>query len=177
METLDQSSVTTDKTSGNKENKISSETRLINRTTLLGGIFTAVGLIFYFVLMRILNLHQKIELHYFNMVILFLGLRYAIKNIIKINGEIKYLEGLKAGILVSVISIFIFNGFMFIYETVIDPPFLDFLREQITLGKFFSRQATILNVSWILTVEGLSSGFIMTYILMQYYKNDQSLSK
>ncbi len=179
METLEKPYVKPETTfnNTNSEKSFSNEKRQIKRVTYTAGIYTSVGLIIYFVAMRGLGLHHRIEFHYFNIVLLFLGLRYAIKNIIKITGEIKYFEGLKAGVIVSVISILIFNIFMFIYETVIDPPFLDFLKEKISLGHMFSDQETILDVMWLLTVEGLSSGFIMTYILMQYYKDDHSLSK
>lgn len=146
-------------------------------TNTKAGLYTALGMIFYFVIMRLLNLHNFLELHYLNIVVLFLGLRYAIKRIILKEGEIKYFEGLKAGIVVTLISIIIFNIFMVIYETVIDPSFLEFLKENIHLGNEFSSQQTIFNVMGILTIEGLSSGFIMTFILMQYYKSESSETK
>ncbi len=146
-------------------------------TNTKAGVYTALGMIFYFVIMRFLNLHTYLELHYLNVVVLFLGLRYAIKRIILKEGEIKYFEGLRSGIVVTLISIIIFNIFMVIYETVIDPPFLEFLKENIHLGNEFSRQQTIFNVIGILTAEGLSSGFIMTFILMQYYKSESSETK
>ena len=141
------------------------------------GIYTALGLIFYFVLMRLFNLHYFMQLHYVNILVLFIGLRYAIKHIIAIKGEIRYFEGLKAGILVTVISLIIFNIFMVIYAAVIDPPFLDFLSKNIHLGNGYTSNETIINVVGILTIEGLSSGFIMTFILMQYYKADSSETK
>lgn len=145
-------------------------------TNTKAGIFTALGMIFYFVIMRLLNLHHILELHYFNIVILFFGLRYAIKRNILLKGEIRYFEGLKSGIVVTLITVFIFNIFMLIYETVIDPAFLNHLKENIYLGDQFTTQ-TVFNVMGILTIEGLSSGFIMTYMLMQYYKADSSETK
>jgi hypothetical protein len=146
-------------------------------TNVKSGIFTALGLIVYFVIMRFLNLHHYLVLHYFNVVVLFIGLRYAIKHIISIKGEIKYFEGLKSGIVVTLISIFIFNIFMIVYETIIDPSFLDFLKANIYLGNQSSTQQTVINVMGILTIEGLSSGFIMTFMLMQYYKAESSETK
>jgi hypothetical protein len=146
-------------------------------TNIKVGIYSGLGLIFYFVIMRLFNLHHIMELHYVNILVLFIGLRYAIKQIISIKGEIKYFEGLKSGIVVTIISLVIFNIFMVLYETIIDPSFLDFLKENIHLGKGFSTQETIFNVMGILTIEGLSSGFIMTFILMQYYKAESSETK
>lgn len=146
-------------------------------TNVKAGIFTSTGMILYFVIMRLLNLHHHLELHYLNIIILFLGLRYAIKRNIFISGEIKYFEGLKSGIVVTIITIIIFNIFMLIYETIIDPDFLILLKENIHLGNEFTSQQTIFNVMGLLTIEGLSSGFIMTFILMQYYKADSSETK
>ncbi|MDP3555975.1 MAG: DUF4199 domain-containing protein [Bacteroidota bacterium] len=148
-----------------------------NMISAKAGIGCGLGLIFYFILMRLLNLHHVIELHYFNIVVLFFGLRYAIKRIISRNGEIRYFEGLKSGVVVTLISIFIFNVFMLLYETIIDPSFLEFLRENIVQGHSFSSQQVIINVIGILTIEGLSSGFIMTFSLMQYYKAESSETK
>lgn len=146
-------------------------------TNVKAGIFTSLALILYFVIMRFFNLHLIMELHYVNIIILFFGLRYAIKRRISIKGEIRYFEGIKAGIVVTLISLFIFNVFMVIYQTLIDPPFLEYLKDNIHLGREFSSQQTILNVIGIITIEGLSSGFIMTFALMQYYKAESSETK
>jgi hypothetical protein len=164
------------------ENSYKTFTTDANKTTLLStntkaGIYTSFGLIFYFMAMRFFNFHHYLELHYFNIVVLFLGIRYTIKHIILTNSEIKYFEGLKAGLVVTLISIIIFNGFLLVYETIIDPPFLEFLKENISFGQLFSLQEIVFNVMGIITIEGLSSGFILTYILMQYYKANSSETK
>lgn len=153
------------------------EVQRMRRVTIKAGIYTALGLIFYFLLMRLFNLHKVMQLQYFNIVVLLIGLRYVIKNIKFITGEIKYFEGLKAGLLVTIMSVLIFNIFMLIYETVIDPPFLDFLKENISFGKNLSTWGTVINVMGLLMIEGLSSGFIITYMLMQYYKAESSETK
>lgn len=145
-----------------------------NVISIKAGAYTALGLILYFLLMRLLNFHHYLILHYLNVFILFFGLRYAIKHIKSLNGDIKYFEGLKSGVIVSIISIFLFNIFWLFYETVLDPPFLVFLSEKISLGHIFSAEETIIDIMGLITVEGLSSGFILTYILMQFYKSDYS---
>ncbi|MDO8999254.1 MAG: DUF4199 domain-containing protein [Bacteroidota bacterium] len=165
----------------NTENIYSSTTENIgksnNSISIKTGIYCGLGLVFYFIVMRLLNLHQVIELHYFNIVVLFFGLRYAIKHIISKNGEIRYFEGLKSGVIVTLISIFMFNLFMILYETIIDPSFLSFLSENIVSGHLFSTQQIIISVFGILTIEGLSSGFILTFMLMQFYKAESSSTK
>jgi hypothetical protein len=123
--------------------------------------------------MRLLNLHLQTELHFLNLIILFLGLRYAIKDSISKEGNIKYFDGLKTGVIVTLMAIVIFNSFMILY-TVLDPAFLQHLDENISLGSTFPFDTIQMQILGILTIEGLSSGFILTFVLMQYYKNDQS---
>jgi hypothetical protein len=146
----------------------------LNSVSIKAGVYTAIGLSLYLILMSVFNLHHFIVLHYFNVIILFFGLRYALKHIKLIRGEIKYFEGLKAGVIVSIISVLLFNIFLLFYEIIIDPSFLTFLREKISLGNVFSVQETVIDVIGLITAEGLSSGFIMTFILMQYYKSESS---
>jgi hypothetical protein len=146
----------------------------ITRITLKTGIYTAIGLIAYFTLMSVMNLHHNLTLHYLNIIVLFTGLRSSIKRIAQINGNINYFEGLKAGIIVSIVSVVIFNIFMLIYTTLLDRPFFYYLKENISFGNLFSGESTIIGLLGIIAAEGLSSGFIMTFILMQYYKSDNS---
>lgn len=146
----------------------------LNTLSIKAGVYTSIGLSLYLILMSVFNLHHYLILHYFNVVILFFGLRYALKHIKLIRGEVKYFEGLKAGVVVSLTSVILFNIFLLFYETVIDPSFLNFLREKIFLGNLFSVEETVFDVMGLITAEGLSSGFIMTFILMQYYKSDNS---
>jgi hypothetical protein len=87
---------------------------------------------------------------------------------------IQYFDGLKTGVIVTVVTLVIFNFFMLLYTVVLDPAFLDYLDENITLGHTFPFNVIIIEMLGILTIEGLSSGFILTFALMQYYKNDHS---
>lgn len=155
-------------------NNNTSEIRRMRFETMIAGFLTGFGLIAYFISMRLLNLHTRIELHYFNIIILFLGLRYALKHIKLIKGELKYLEGLKTGLLVSLLSLIIFSVFMAVYGIFIDSSFFIFLQNEINIGHHNSIIETAFYVTGIIAIEGLSSGFILTFILMQYYKNDRS---
>ena len=67
--------------------------REINKANVISikaGVYTAFGLILYFLLMRFLNFHHYLMLHYLNIFILFFGLRYSIKHIKLLNGDLKY---------------------------------------------------------------------------------------
>jgi hypothetical protein len=101
---------------------------------------------------------------------------FSIKKIKLFSGELKYLEGLKIGVIVTIVSILILNFFMLFYEFLIDPSFLKLLQEKISFGYEKSNTVTSLIVFGLIFIEGLSSGFIFTYMLMQYFKNDYSKS-
>ena len=104
--------------------------------------------------------------------VLFIGLRYSIKHIKSINGDIKYFEGLKSGIIVSLLSVLIFNIFMYIYTVYLDYNFYNFINEKLSFSNNFSSQDNIFGMIGLISIEGLSSGFIIT--LMQYYKSENS---
>lgn len=145
-----------------------------NRMYLITGIYTGVSLIIYFSMMSLLNIHKILFLHYLNIIFLFFGVRYAIKKSVLFFGEIRYLEGLKAGFIVTGISILVFNAFLLFYTALLDPSFLTYLQKEIFIGMAKSKAASIFGLLGITTAEGLSSGFILTYILMQYYKGESS---
>jgi hypothetical protein len=140
------------------------------------GFYTGLSLIIFFLFMKIFGFHRNLDLHYLNMIFLFFGLMFSIRKIKLFSGELKYLEGLKIGVIVTIVSILILNFFMLFYEFLIDPSFLKLLQEKISFGYEKSNTVTSLIVFGLIFIEGLSSGFIFTYMLMQYFKNDYSKS-
>lgn len=140
------------------------------------GFYTGLSLIIFFLIMKIFGFHRNLDLHYLNMIFLFFGLMFSIRKIKLFSGELKYLEGLKIGVIVTIFSILILNFFMLFYEFLIDPSFLKLLQEKISFGYEKSNTVTSLIVFGLIFIEGLSSGFIFTYMLMQYFKNDYSKS-
>jgi hypothetical protein len=140
------------------------------------GFYTGLSLIIFFLIMKIFGFHRNLDLHYLNMIFLFFGLMFSIRKIKLFSRELKYLEGLKIGVIVTIFSILILNFFMLFYEFLIDPSFLKLLQEKISFGYEKSNTVTSLIVFGLIFIEGLSSGFIFTYMLMQYFKNDYSKS-
>jgi hypothetical protein len=138
------------------------------------GFYTGLSLILYFLIMKIFDFHRNLDLHYLNIFFLFFGLLFSIRKIKLFSGELKYLEGLKIGIIVTIISILMLNLFMLFYEFFVDPSFLKLLQEKISFGYVESPAVTSFIVFGLIFIEGLSSGFILTYMLMQYFKNDYS---
>jgi hypothetical protein len=76
------------------------------------GFYTGLSLILYFLIMKIFDFHRNLDLHYLNIIFLFFGLMFSIRKIKLFSGELKYLEGLKIGIIVTIVSILMLNFFM-----------------------------------------------------------------
>ena len=63
---------------------------------------------------------------------------------------------------------------MYIYTVYLDYNFYNFINEKLSFSNNFSSQENIFGMIGLISIEGLSSGFIITFILMQYYKSENS---
>jgi hypothetical protein len=142
-------------------------TVVVKRSGLLFGILTASAMIFFFLLMRLLNLHHIYELRYINIIILFFGDWLALRRLRKSRGSFGYLEGLGYGFGITLIASAIFTAFMSFYFLVIDPSFMEFIKQNTPNG----RNLNMWMLGAILFSESISSGVIITLILMHSYKS------
>ncbi|WP_018478116.1 DUF4199 domain-containing protein [Pontibacter roseus] len=134
------------------------------------GLFTALGLIGYFLLMRLIGLEQKVALRFLNGIIMAIGVTMAIKNYKKSrNGEIGYFKGLGVGIITGVVSTIIFAAFMLVYIKAFD----DRLLKVLAGNQYFGERMEItpgIVIFMVLMLEGLISGFMIAFIAMQWFK-------
>ncbi|WP_299708473.1 DUF4199 domain-containing protein [uncultured Pontibacter sp.] len=134
------------------------------------GLFTALGLIGYFLLMKIIGLEQIIELRFLNGVIMAIGVTLAIKGFKDSkNGQIGYFQGLGAGIITSALATVIFAVFMVVYIKAFDDNLLQVLAGE----QFFGDRMTItpgIVIFMVLMLEGIISGFMVSFIAMQWFK-------
>lgn len=136
------------------------------------GVLIGVALIAYFLLIRLLGLHDNHWLRIVNGVIVAYGI-YAVikkkKSIEKDNFE--YFSGFGAGILTGVIATFIFVIFMGIYLFHIEPPFADLLMEYLVGAG--GPEILLL----ILAIEGVSSSVILSLTFMQKFKVSRNITE
>lgn len=134
------------------------------------GVLIGVALIAYFLLIRLLGLHDNHWLRIVNGVIVAYGI-YAVikkkKSIEKDNFE--YFSGFGAGILTGVIATFVFVIFMGIYLFHIEPPFADLLMEYLVGAG--GPEILLL----ILAIEGVSSSVILSLTFMQKFKVSRNI--
>ncbi|QCR21667.1 DUF4199 domain-containing protein [Pontibacter sp. SGAir0037] len=137
------------------------------------GLLVAVALIVYFLLMRLIGVEDTIELRFLNAVIMAIGVVMAIKAYKTVrNGDIQYFKGIGTGVLTAVVATVIFAVFMLIYIKAFD----DRLLEVLTAESLFGERMTItpgVVVFIVLMLEGVISGFFISFIAMQWFKKPQ----
>jgi hypothetical protein len=130
-------------------------------------------LMLYFIVMRAIGLHEVIALRNFNIVFLSGGILLALffygK---KSKGKIGYSTGLKIGIRITLSSVIPFTLFVY-YYLLTDDGFMSFLKTKFSTGEsaVLAEEYIIPAVAAGITcIEGLLSGFVITFIAMQYFK-------
>jgi hypothetical protein len=130
------------------------------------GLFTCLGLIAFFLLMRIFNLAQIQELRVLNMFILTGGIIFAVSKLKKTEGNaMEYLNGVACAMLTALVGVGSFAVCVCIY-LLIDTELLRMLQQRSIVGQYinpFSGAAVIF-------MEGIFSAAIISLGVMQYLK-------
>jgi hypothetical protein len=138
--------------------------REIKSAIMRSGLFTAGVLITYFLMIKAIGLNFIVDAHYFNFVIIFFGVLYSIHLQNKKIKEAGYFGGLLTGIATAFLSAIVFNLFLGIYLSVLDPYFMQFLRRA-PLGNHMSPW----NIAVVLFTEESSAGAVLSLMAMQIY--------
>ncbi|MET4104906.1 DUF4199 domain-containing protein [Hymenobacter sp. UYP22] len=132
------------------------------------GLFTAGGIILYFLVASLFGLAERIELSFLNGIILAVGICMAIVNYKNSrHGRMPYLHGFGTGIITGAVAAIVFGLFFIVYAGVLNRHIMDGIRAQDLFG--FDLSVTIAFLAIIL--QGAMSGVIISLIAMQYYKS------
>ena len=141
----------------------------VNKTGIIAGTIICIALIIYFLLMRSINLTGSALAWSVNFIIIFLGIyvtyRYY-RSVTKPN--IDYLPGMLLGTITTIVCASLFTFFIYIYFSVIEPSQLQLLKDNIL---FMGEGITPLRAAGATIIEGISSGVIISFAMMQYYKS------
>jgi len=133
------------------------------------GLFTAVGMIVYFLVASLLHLTDRVEFSFLNGIILAIGVSMAIAHYKHVKHDrMPYFQGFGTGIITALVAAVTF-GLFFIVYTVINPAIMDQLRARDLFG--FDLSVTIAFLAIIL--QSAMSGVIISLIAMQYYKSPE----
>lgn len=134
------------------------------------GLRIATGLIVYFFVMRLAGLLQVVELRLLNLVILVAGVYFALKKFKQTHEDhLNYFRALVTGVATAAIGSFGFAAFLFLYVSLIDTGFMDFLIANEPMGRFLNPYIA----SFIVALEGVFSGLLVTFILINYIHTDE----
>ena len=130
------------------------------------GIGTALVLIGYFLVTKLLGLHQYPILSAFNGVIIGGGIFYGLKKYKSAVENFKYHQAFQLGLFTGGLASIIFTLFMAVYIFQIDTQFAEAILSNWDLN--FNKGSLILIIS--LLIMGLSTTFILTLCFMQLLK-------
>lgn len=130
------------------------------------GIGTAILLIAYFLLTKLIGLHQYPILSAANGVIIGGGIFFALKKFKAVNTDFQYQDGFQLGLFTGGLATIIFSSFMAIYIFMIDTQFAKAVLDSWNLN--FNKGSLILIIS--LVIMGFSTTFILTLSFMQLLK-------
>ena len=140
-----------------------------NRIPQSYGVRIAVGLIAYFVVMHLVGLSHRVELRLLNLIILVAGVYLALQKFRETHGaHLNYFRALVTGVSTAAIGSFIFATFLFIYMSL-DESLMISIQQNEPMGRYLNPYIA----SFIVALEGLFSGLLVTFILINFVATDE----
>jgi hypothetical protein len=133
------------------------------------GVRIGVGLTLYFVVMHLSGLSHHVELRLLNLVILMSGVYFALKKFKQTHADhLNYFRALVTGVSTAAIGSFIFAVFLFAYMKL-DSSLMAYIVENEPMGRYLNPYIA----SFIVALEGLFSGLLVTFILINFVNTDE----
>ena len=133
------------------------------------GLRIALGLIVYFLIMHLVGLSHEVELRLLNLLILVTGVFFALKKFRETHEDhLNYFRALITGVATAAIGSCLFAAFLFIYMSL-DDGLMASIRENEPMGRYMNPYIA----SFIVALEGLFSGLLVTFILINFVPTDE----
>lgn len=140
-----------------------------NRIPESYGLRLAAGLILYFILMKALGLAHHVELRLLNLVILIAGIYFALKKFKTTHQDhLNYFRALITGVATAAVGSLIFALFLFFYMKV-DSAMMQSIIDGEPMGRYLNPYMA----SFIVALEGVFSGLLVTFVLINYVHTDE----
>lgn len=134
------------------------------------GLLASVGMIIYFLIMYAFNLNIRTELRLFNLLIQGAAITLAFRQYRKESADFSYFKGITLGGFTALVNVVTFSLFMTVFLMGIDPQFMAYLKANSPMGANLNP----LMASGVIFLEGLISGYFISFTLMQYFKTTHS---
>lgn len=140
-----------------------------NRIPESYGVRIALGLIIYFVIMHFIGLSHRVELRLLNLFILVGGVYLALKKFRQTHGDqLNYFRALATGVSTAAIGSVIFSAFLFVYMSLDESLMLSIIENE-PMGRYMNPYIA----SFIVALEGLFSGLLVTFVLINFVATDE----
>lgn len=138
----------------------------MRNTYITYGIGTAIVLILYFLVTKVLGLHQYPVLSAANGVIIGAGIFYALKRYKSRSEKFEYQDGFQLGLFTGGLATILFGIFMAVYIFQLDKQFAKAVLDSWNLN--INKGSLILIIS--LVIMGFATTFVLTLSFMQLLK-------
>ena len=138
-----------------------------NQIIIKNALKIVLGIVLYFFFMKFLGLENVSELRFLNFIFVVWGINSAIKSNIVNNKDTFYLTNLFIGVSTSIIAVAFTLIGLITYVSLISPEFIVVLEKSFLWGSHLSLPLIV----FAITIEGIASSVICSFILMQYWKN------
>jgi hypothetical protein len=133
------------------------------------GLKIALGLIAYLLLMYAVGLIHVVELRLFNVFILVGGVYLALKKFKATHEDhLNYFRALVTGVATAAVASLVFAAFLFVFMKFLDPELMTYIEKNEPMGRFLNPYIA----SFIVALEGVFSGLLVTFILINYINTD-----
>ncbi|MCI0751596.1 MAG: DUF4199 family protein [Flammeovirgaceae bacterium] len=133
------------------------------------GLRIAGGLIAYFLIMKITGLAHHVELRLFNLVILVGGIYLSLRKFKETHEDhINYFRALITGVTTAAIGTLVFAVFLFGYMKV-DTEMMQSIIDNEPMGRYLNPYMA----AFIVALEGVFSGLLATFILLNFLGTDE----
>ncbi|HEY5692713.1 MAG TPA: DUF4199 domain-containing protein [Cyclobacteriaceae bacterium] len=140
-----------------------------NRIPESYGLRIAAGLIGFFLIMKLVGLSHHVELRLLNLFILSGGVYMALKRFKASHSDrLNYFRGLITGVATAAIGSLVFAFFLFLYMQL-DSEMMQFIIENEPMGRYMNPYIA----SFIVALEGVFSGLLVTFVLINYVSTDE----
>ncbi len=133
------------------------------------GVLIAAALIAYFLVMKVAGLSHHVELRLLNLFILVGGVYFALKKFKSTHNEhLNYFRARITGVSTCAIASIIFAAFLFLYLQI-DTGLMESVVKNEPMGRYLNPYI----VAFIVALEGVFSGLLVTFILINYVETDE----
>jgi hypothetical protein len=133
------------------------------------GVRIAIGLIVFFIVMKLIGFAHHAELRLLNLLILVGGVYYALKRFKSTHEDrLNYFRALVTGVATAAVGSLIFSVFLFTYMQA-DESLMQSIRGNEPMGHYLNPYIA----SFIVALEGVFSGLLVTFILINYVNTEE----